>query len=632
MHQISYTISPAPELLVANGDPVWPCESESSAQSLRDFCHSFGCGANYELAPSRLGNGVDGTDGFVIAVGAVVAPEAALYAHLTGRRLLRVKRVDQIRTPPDVIVLLQKELTASTCRWISGCLRKFGKPGVVSAGNLETLRLQVLIRSAAARLVPDTIANLVLSSPKGSYVIRANDGLRGGEKLTSEHDVRAVIARQLSFIGLLSHSDGVDASFGPTSVLCPFASVEDTIDMASSAARIPICLTSGFCHRLNVPKASSSLDARLIDMGIIRAWVFLILGCSSLPASNGAFPLTYTLATNLGQSPSIGVVVGAWRSFIANVSEVILIADSLLSGLSIGQSLQLSLLRSHRQRLDAPLILVGDPRVRLHTLVKHGQMHGGPCNRNERIRAPSKLRNGQSRSANRITSRVTFASAVASSLAREWHDDHRRKPHEPPLPSTRILEKPFKGRLLPDQTATLACAIALSGEELFAHWQPHATEMRCKQTSVPCPSCRRTDQVVVHYDASLFGSYGRRLAICSSCGVTSDGEAKQLRYIAVSGRGTVTLIGSLPKTDCAGVLAVRSAGRIIYFTAWARTRSGTLARRMRIDCGKPLIGACDVRFVLVHRGEISCASRRVYGLDLAARSPIGETSSMIHFT
>ena len=358
-------VDPEPNdaLLHHDGQPVWPAYSAADLEALQRVSALFG--GDLKQVRGTRGEVSPGTE-TVVALSDEVEKEARLYAHLTGRRLRRARRIDK-RAPSAVVVITLEQLTAGLLERLYAPDRARSVPGLLCATPGRVLHEQILVRAAAAALSGPLDGATEIAFFGWHEFPRRDAGERQvwGPSWSKEQ-VREALGAGAGVLSISTHTDGIDAYLGPVT-LCPLVRGVPP----GAAGTPPRCQTTGLCHRTLLPVAAAMTEGKLFASDDISARILIFDGCNSLQVMGS--PLAdsrWTLGPFLFASPGLGAVAATWNLSLTDVFKVSELSTALVSGMTIGEALA----RFNRSRVARQkghqFCLIGDPRVRLPTRVK----------------------------------------------------------------------------------------------------------------------------------------------------------------------------------------------------------------------------------------------------------------------
>src|ERR1700737_1925682 len=337
------------------GQPVWPVRSEDDRSALTKIAGLFG--AKLISVPARIGIARCRGDE-VVALGGDVEYDARLYAHLTGRCVRVVERISDILPQPNLAVIVASLNTLSSTHLHHIYEGARIAPGLICATYGHSVRSQILVRSAAARLrAIDAGEPWIISVP--NLRVGSEDILGWrimGSQSEAQETTKAMSGGQ-GVLAISTHSDGIDAFLGPSLTLCPFKRAGISFDGANS----PSCKTTGFCHRLKMPLADAIMSEQTISPDILSARVLIMDACYGLLLANSPVSPTYGLSSRFMHSATLGAIITTWELALLDVRKLQPILLDLGRGLSIGRAVGNFNRSSYARTWAHRFCILGDP-------------------------------------------------------------------------------------------------------------------------------------------------------------------------------------------------------------------------------------------------------------------------------
>jgi hypothetical protein len=342
----------------AEGAPLWPVRDATDAEDLERLAAVFG--RSLEERDAKPGTATAGSE-VVLGLGTRFTHAAELYAHLTARTPRIVDSVHALDEHPDAKVLLcaWSDLSFAFLErvWRRGCTH--GPLGLVVADDEASMRRQVLLRSAAARLQAPAASPVVLVVPDFDIDEETRPGTRILGSRASALQVASALGAGAGVAATYVHSDGLDTHLGHGKVLCGLRSWRDR-----NAPQPPDCVASAFCHRLQLPLDEAARDERMLDASQLRAGIGLVLTCFGIPAVESMVAWQWSLLASRLEGGTVGAVVTTWGLTTRGHGAMLHLSEELAAGRTVGEAVAASneLLGEHAMAVR--LCLFGDPRTR----------------------------------------------------------------------------------------------------------------------------------------------------------------------------------------------------------------------------------------------------------------------------
>jgi predicted RNA-binding Zn-ribbon protein involved in translation (DUF1610 family) len=510
----------------AEGDPVWPVRSDAEFAALSRLAKSFGAGLELDLDIAGSGTQPHRSQ-LVLGLGSETFEAAKLYAHLTGRDVALEQHASEaaltVRTA-SVIVLLTETLTFELLEQLSARADGEPVPGIIVGENREALHLQVLLRSAAAVLDGASAEERIDISPTLSRSRRRRSARVLEEGATIEA-IRDAVRAGAGLLNVMTHSDGVDACFGPTT-LCP---MESGSTMAPGVSPPP-CIVRGYCHRHNMTLAAARAADFLIRPREVAARVVVIHTCKGALLSQSMVDPRWGMVPQLLNQPTIGAVATTWEMTLLVEQDLDRVAAPLERGVPVGEALgQFLDLPAVRAR-NVRMCLFGDPGVRLP--------------------APSRPSTKASSPKAEVAGDVAFLEA--------YNHFQRRSPLPQAAALIRKLEKGLRHYAGGKRPAGLASAvetrealldlICYFGSTPSSDWSQFAKIERSVPSRSPCPQCGTRTQTWIMRILWAKGPQ-RRMVNCPRCGFVNDSPYGSAHLELRMAGGVLQLAGPLPRAN-----------------------------------------------------------------------------------
>lgn len=531
--------SPTP--LVREGHPVWPVGAAAHGEALARLARVWGAELTRCDDASPLVGQVEGA----VALGAVVhladdreIPElprlAALYAALTGRRVVSLSSVAEVRASRDVEVVVTSE-SALSDELLDALYCVEGRalaPGLVFGADASELWREVLLRSAAAWLespLPVRRVHLAPGFPFERIDVAPDWRLLGDH--ARHADVHAAVTAGAGILSTLTHSDGVDTALSPHVVMCALDEAPHTGAMA------PACVATGTCFRRNMPLAAIRGSREHVFASEVRARVFVAFTCFGIRPAPEVFGTAWSLPHAMRRSGGVGAFVTSWEVSSVAVPSVEVLCRRIGRGDAIGEVVgahnAASWMRGHASRL----CIVGDPRLRLPEPPPDHVAHEEP-------EFPAVVR--------RTLPDLAFARTVLRSFAIGIVPGQAGRE----VPAVAALDAYETAVLYGDDDEvttreTLAIGalfdcLGSANSILSRTWSPFAAAQTVlPDTGTRCTVCARKTHRV---DVALLLPHDVRRAteFCSNCGVVADLPPARHVTLRIGDGGGVLLEGDLP--------------------------------------------------------------------------------------
>jgi hypothetical protein len=341
----------------ADGTPVWPVSDEADRAAILRLAQIFA--AEVVWVRGKRGR-LESSPEKVVGIGPGTVRAGRLYAHLTGRRFVKVTDADTAfaAEPPAVVIVADGRLDARLLRLASAKADGMPVTGIVCSTDPDALRRQVLVRAAAAQLCgPVDVERVDVRPLRSSGRIDTPGSVALGGASETEEMITG-LSCGAAVLTVFGHSDGIDALGGPAIVCARLGQSE-----AHAATRPPRCQITGECHRLQIPVVEAFRSPKLLAPEAIAARVLAWHTCLGVMPDNWMVHPSWGLGTRLLDSPSVGAFITTWTIGPLYPRQSAAIADLLVNGHRVGDAIALSEWRNP-PAATMRLCLLGDPRVR----------------------------------------------------------------------------------------------------------------------------------------------------------------------------------------------------------------------------------------------------------------------------
>jgi hypothetical protein len=346
-----------------DGRAVWPLRNSEDKKALALLATVFGAKLQEVRATEGKTSGTRDCDDYVLGLGAESFAAAELYSHLTNRNLKRIEHPDDSLLNADlkgVVVTTAGMLTYQLLEQLFGTPNRSQLPGIVFASDEQELFRHVLLRAAASVLCGPVIEERIDIAPilPASALPRARGRVVGGD--SSVEEIRAALGAGAGLLNILTHSDGVDAYLGATT-LCPI----ESLDAADQGSDLPRCVVRGVCHRHPISLTEASRASFLVRPSELAGRLLFFHTCKGVLPVGSLVDPSWSVLARLLHNPRIGAVATTWEMTMLVTADLQRVARSLQKGISVGAGLADFLgLRDVRRR-NLRICLFGDPRLRV---------------------------------------------------------------------------------------------------------------------------------------------------------------------------------------------------------------------------------------------------------------------------
>jgi hypothetical protein len=587
------TVALSDELLVHGGRPVWPARDRIELSQILELCKVLGInGIEIEEsnAQSISAPTIDGR-GWVVGLGGE-SKCGRLYAHLTGRKFRDAADFDALLDGPsaEVVVLKYRFLTTQLLDGLYGETSERTRPipGLVVAGDDNTLRRQVLLRAATAFTSGTADLRSVEFHPMGGVKPSATANRIVLSRNATPEEVRSAVSAGSSLLCVATHSDGVDANFGVLTAC--------RMDRPArvKTRRSTLCMETAECyrHRMSVDKFVTS--DRRFDPDEIATRNFVFATCHGVLPADGMIDPRVGLLDRLLDNPRIGTIVTTWgvRTFSPVMIEPLL--SAIESGVQLGEAIDGFNASKHAQAANTPLCLFGDPRAALPS----GE-----------YKQPSSVHSTSPRSRTLSAEDWAELGFLRSYLARAVvHADERLQvTGQQGRHATELYESwASLGADLEDnpsapgpvmRRAVIDFVVQL-GPLIFLDWMGLGG-MKERRADQACCNCGLASSVI---EVSMVNANAgaRRLVTCPRCAIVQDMPRSWDLGLSVDSKGTVSLEGELPLRRWTGKLLLASQDWAASVSLdWPTGSDGALRRSFLVPRASWPAGVVKTTLVLM---------------------------------
>jgi hypothetical protein len=553
----------------SSGSAVWPLRGDHHRTALEATARVFA--GDLVETPAEEGKDVSSGPEIVLGVGEL-GDEAALYAHLTGRKHDNVSSVDEIRSEamPAVLIVLSPTIDPSLIEFL--CAVPYGPqaPGIIWGRTRDELRRRVLTASAAAALV---------TAEPGAPVDVIGPHMSGLPETPGTSDELAeALGKGAGILTLFTHSEGIAVELPAGTTMC----VRGDEETAGDPRRGPECAHTGIC-RLGIPVAEAAASKRILPPEAIAGRIVISCGCQTVFVGSPALDPDWSLFSRLASNPRIGALLASPQIFLVNVEGVKneLVAK-LRDGISVGAALAGYDRLSTTETAGCRLLLFGDPKVRAgiaedaqspaaisinnlasqDEITQPARQEPGDAGDLAMLRVIAELRRHETRPQCELTARTLLERIV------ELEDS--------------VESSPSKATADALRTATLE-HLASTKPRLSDAWSSRALHidlgprMRCPHCGLLAPI------IIVHLDTGAT----RESLKCIACGDVMDHQAGSVLRPMVRAP-EITLQGDCTDTDWAGtILLVRLNASKTVILPWPARSDGAPVTRFSVKHACP---------------------------------------------
>jgi hypothetical protein len=305
----------------------------------------------------------------VLAIGASAEEEARVYAHLTGRELVRAEGPGTTELAREVTVVITREehlspelldamFPAVPFAGPPGVSTGRGMPGLIYAPSAAQLRRRCLCCAVTA-VLPCQDRRVTYYLPTAPEGVRASGLKTTAGRETSATEAQRLLSSGAGLLALMTHSNGIDARLSAGVTLC---SVKGREVLGSNA--VPNCVATSHCRVLNAPLDQALGGDRLWAPTLVRCGVLFWYACHGLLPAKGCLDVHWGLVRLIWLTAPIGAMMTSLANLALFDAEILSgLGDDVRAGADIGSSLARHLARG--AHLGNRFCLLGDPRAAL---------------------------------------------------------------------------------------------------------------------------------------------------------------------------------------------------------------------------------------------------------------------------
>jgi hypothetical protein len=498
------------------GQPVWPIASHGEFLSLSELASLFGTTvADVNDAEPASTDSLVGDELVVgLRIGSHEHELGRLYAHLTNRRYQPIDTAAQVDRDvrPSIVIASRTSLTVDMLDRLYAEDQDGPAPGILFASDHEELRQQVLVRSAAAALEGSLGSRRIGIYPNRQDESTLLPGLESFGAGASGAKLREAANASAGLLSVMTHSDGIDAFFGPLTV-CPMKHAS----LRPDPRRPPGCVASGICHRHNRPLEEMVHTDQLFDVAEISARILIWGVCWGILPEPSVVDSAWSLGNRLASHARLGAVITTWR--LAYLSPEILsgLAAFLLDGANVGDAIARFVRSPIARQHGLKFCLLGDPRVSL-PIEK-------PTRQPKSASAPMPVTAPASRPHDNLGELALLKTVVSDQHDRLQSDQHST--WEGALTRVALVQKALveanaaPASLVASLQDAVLQVLFVSAGRPFDSWEKISTPFAFVDDAERCPACGQGTRTA-RYNVRLNGAAFRRMRSCVRCGVIED--------------------------------------------------------------------------------------------------------------
>ncbi|VVO74016.1 hypothetical protein PS838_01448 [Pseudomonas fluorescens] len=551
---ISISLFPSSLYLVDDrGLPVWPISSNEELRAIEHFSSAF------DIALTKVscspGHSNTQSAGMVGCIGGKLELEAMLYAHLTGRTLVVFTASTQAEQCAELEVLVAdiEQLDDVLLQELCNPMRS-SVVGIICAYPGVSIRTQILVRAATASLVPKNTVAISICPPQQNITIHS-PGSQSRSNSIDSFKSSTILSEGCAYLGITTHSDGVDAFLGGNEILCSYSLF--SMNASVGLEKLPRCLKTGYCHRFGGLVSDAVASHRLIPSKQTKAWVFYSAVCWGVILTTGATNHNFALGRSFIESPTVGAYLTTWKANVISPSLSESIAQSMLGGAQLGEAMLCSLRTSTAMDRGTKFVLFGDPRIKIVELVSTVRK-----NKNTKYQ-----KTGESSALPLSVTEggpmefIKLCVLIASSRCLSWNQDISERiliAWDEMLPLLKERYVYTSADEYYQRGAKLLGCIAEATTILSDLWAPFATWRKGNDNEI-CNQCKtprnKPTTLLAHFPKPL---PTRVLVSCSVCGLSIDTPLCLEMNLSFNKENVVTLEGAKSLEPWAGIFILKS--------------------------------------------------------------------------
>lgn len=284
----------------------------------------------------------------ILVIGQDIWEIGVRYSKVTGRNLICINDSEDLpNTSQSTIISLTRNITDEIYTY---CVHNHKKTScsLIVATNFSDLSFFV-----------DKLISTYKSAGGIDY---KNKRLLNFLKINLKEKTRdkyiASLKRKTSLLGVLTHSDGVDAFLKPSLTLCPF-----TDEIPDSKVNQPHCIITGNCIRHSVKIETAKKNELLFHPKLINCSLLILGTCHGFVLPHSTTHQDFSLINSLIKNPHIKIIITTVGVALLKQSDVEILMSFLLTEKNIGFAV--SKFNSSEDGKRLKFIIIGDSSFKL---------------------------------------------------------------------------------------------------------------------------------------------------------------------------------------------------------------------------------------------------------------------------
>ncbi len=481
---------------------------------------------------------------------------AHFYASVTSRSTIRLNSVSDLLavTSGCVIVTRLRDITKDLLDAVFQVSLAGFSPGIIAAEDFDSLETQAKLK--ASQLAQPPLGPCVplwvdfLPSAKTARNELGDRWVIGGSG--SHNEMITGLSVGAGVLRIITHSDGIDASFGKRLTLCGVVANSVT----DGNKKPPRCVITGHCHRLDLPSELANSKGLLLKPEDIHARVLIWQTCLGFLIDSDFVNSGLAVGRRLAKSPTIGVFITTCDYIVTSFMDTEQLTSAIALGVPVGRAVG----EYHREYARIPLhcrlFIFGDPDFSLPE-IENAQLPSVEIVSS----VPEAQEDCQLPRHSQFYSELTVIEQAVRSCPIDLHNQHIPDLlHE----CNRLLT------LLPDEFDREMDSNGGYIKRCVAHhvlarrcarwiddWSAQSIQIEREEPSALCKRCLQPADTR-RVNLATPGSYPRRMSMCRTCGPIEDVPLKSHCELRIGPAGDCFVSGIVPESNWFAALIVFS--------------------------------------------------------------------------
>jgi hypothetical protein len=265
----------------------------------------------------------------------------ALFSDLTPDLFDAIHEKTITRKAPGILCASSSEQLSKKIKWKLDCIRRSNRP----RGSFidEPLSITDILPLSRFKIFQKNYRTILGSDASLLEVERA---------LTSGADLLRIVTT----------SDGIDADLGAGKVLCPF---DRRFHQPSRSIHLPLCIETGFCHRIETSLKGLSETPRIFFACDVRAGILIWDTCSGVMSFSRTIDDHWGMGRRFIDSLGIGALVTTIDCAVVSPANSEKLVRSLIDGRTLADGVTEYARSASEDPLTHRMFIFGDPDTKI---------------------------------------------------------------------------------------------------------------------------------------------------------------------------------------------------------------------------------------------------------------------------